>query len=336
MTIARPALLLVLAGLVLSACTSAPNTVVPLAGVPSASIEVPLASVGCTTGDTCVALGTSNAASGPATIGEDRKAHGTWHILNTPNTPSSRLDALVCAATSCLAGGAQPSGDLLWRYDATTRAVASLNAPTGGVDVRALACTSDSKCALVDSTGVVGAARLSFTSDAGATWSAPRAIPWTLNTTVTALACQNESTCLVAATTGTHVKLESSTDAGVTWTPLAVPGSWRAIKDLRCWTSRCAALAVGDATALVRSRDFAATWTSLALSSGARAVACANLTRCLVAGESSSGAGTITTILERRLHHTALVYAPTPLFAAACGVSVCVAIGASTLVAAKP
>lgn len=336
MTIARPAVLLVLAGLVLSACTSTPPAVTPLSGVPSASIEVPLAGVGCTTGDTCVALGTSNAVSGPTTIGEDRRAHGTWHALNMPNTPSSRLDALVCAATSCLAGGAQPSGDLLWRYDATTRAVASLNAPAGGEDVRALACTSDSSCALVDSTSVVGAARLSFTNDAGATWSAPRTIAWTLNTTVTSLACQNQSTCLVAATTGTHVKLESTIDAGITWTPLAVSSTWRALKDVHCWASRCAALAVGDTTALVRSRNFAATWTSLALSSGARSVACASLTRCLVAGESTSGAGTITTIFERRLHRAALVYAPTPLFAAACGVNVCVAIGASTLVAAKP
>lgn len=337
MTIARPRALLVIvvASLALAACgTTTPST--SLAGVPSASIEVPLTNVGCTSTDTCLALGTSNAASGPTALGEDRGTHGSWHTLSLPSAPSSRLDTLACARTSCLAGGAQPSGDLLWRYQVGTRAVSALTPPPGGQDVRALTCVSDASCALIDVTSVVGAARLAWTLDAGTTWTTPTAIPWSVNTTVTGIACSSESTCLVAATTGNHVRLEETTDAGATWTPLTVSGQWRVLRDLRCSSSQCTALAAGESNALVRTRNFATSWTSLTLAPGTHAVACTRLVRCVAVGQSTSGAGTITTITERHLHHEALLYAPTPLFAAACGARVCVAIGASTLVATAP
>ncbi len=330
----RSLLVIALGALALSACNSTTQSA-PLAGVPSASIEVPLTSVGCTTTDTCLALGASSATSGPTTLGEDRSAHGTWHPVRVPAAASARLDELACARTACLAGGAQLSGDLLWRYRSATHAVTVLDPPPGGQGVRALACASDTACVLIDVTSVVGAARLSWTSDAGATWTRPVAIPWSAHLTVTGVACRS-LTCVVVATSGTHVSLEETSDAGLTWTPLAVSAQWRTMKDLHCWHSSCVALVSGETSSLVRSRDFAATWTALALSSRTRAIACVHPTRCVAVGQSASGAGMVTTITERRVHDLALVYAPSVLFDAACGTSECAAIGASTLVALAP
>ncbi|HSN03321.1 MAG TPA: hypothetical protein VLS91_07545 [Acidimicrobiales bacterium] len=325
--------LLAVCALALSACGSPPPaSPPPITGVPSASIEVALSNVGCTASGTCLAVGASNRLGGLATVAEDRGARGPWRALAAPTLSPARIEATSCAATTCLVGGAQPTGTFLWRYDATARTIIPLNAPGGAQDVRALSCSSDVACALVDSTSVVGAARLAFTTDAGATWSAPVSMPWTANATVTALACASDS-CLVAARTPSSVRLESTNDAGATWTALAVPSAWRSLSDLTCWTTHCAALAQGDGAALVRSRDFGATWTTLALASSTRAVACSNLTRCVVAGATSSGAGSLATVRERRVHPLTLAYVPAALIGAACGAHRCAVIGTSTLVA---
>jgi hypothetical protein len=328
----RRAGILATCALALSACGSSPAAPPPITGVPSASIEVPLSSVGCTTSGTCVAVGASNRLGGLTTIAEDRGTRGPWRAVAVPVVASARLEAMSCAATTCLVGGAQSAGTFLWRYDATTRTISTLTPPAGAQDVRALSCSSNSACALVDSTSVVGPARLAFTSDAGATWTTPVAMPWTANASVTALACETD-TCLVAASTATAALLESTSDAGATWSSLSVPSRWRSLGDLSCWATHCAALAEGDGVALVRSRDFATTWTTLALPSSTRAISCSNLSRCLVAGQAPGGAGSLATVHERRLHALSLAYVPEPLTEVACAAHACAAIGASTLVA---
>ena len=328
----RQAGILVTCALALSACGSSPVVAPPVTGVPSASIEVPLSAVGCTTDGTCLAIGASNRVAGLTTVAEDRGPRGPWRALTAPSATSARIEAISCAATACLVGGAQPAGTFLWRYDATTRAISPVSAPAGAQDVRALSCSSDVACALVDSTSVVGAARLAFTLDAGATWTTPVAMPWTANATVTALTCSTNA-CLVAARTASSVLLESTNDAGATWTTSAVPGAWRSLSDLTCWSAHCAGLAQGGGAALVRSRDFGATWTTLALPASTRAIACSSLTRCVVAGQTSNGSGSLARVYERRLHALSLDYVPEPLIGAACAGHACAAIGASTLVA---
>ncbi len=320
------------ASLLLSACGSAPAAAPPVTGVPSASIEVPLSSVGCTTSGTCLAVGASNRLGGLSAVAEYRGTRGPWHSLAAPTAPSARIEAISCAATTCLVGGAQPAGTFLWRFDATSHTLNPLTAPAAAQDVRALSCSSDSACALVDSTSVLGPARLAFTSDAGATWTTPVAMPWTQNATVTALSC-SAATCLVAASAATEVLLESTSDAGATWTALAASSTWRSLGDLTCWSTYCAALAVGGGAALVRTRDLGATWTTLALNPSTRAIACSDLTHCVVAGQTPSGQGSLARVLKRRVHALALAYVPEPLIGAACAVHTCVAIGASTLVA---
>lgn len=328
----RQAGILATCALALSACGSAPAAAPPITGVPSASIEVPLSGVGCTTSGPCVAVGASNRVAGLTTVAEDRGSRGPWHALTAPSAPSARVEAISCAATICLVGGAQPAGTFLWRYDATTHTISPLSAPAGAQDVRALSCSSDVACALVDSASVVGAARLAFTSDAGATWTTPVAMPWTANATVTALACSSTS-CLVAASTPSSVLLESTSDAGATWSALAAPSAWRSLSDLTCWSTHCAGLANGGGARLVRSRDFGTTWTTLALPASTRAIACSNLTRCVVAGETSSGAGSLARVHGRLVHALTLAYVPEPLIDVACASRACAAIGASTLVA---
>ena len=318
--------------LALSACGSTPATPPPITGVPSASIEVPLSNVGCATSGTCLAVGTSNRVSGLATLAEDRTGRGPWRDVTVPAVSSARLEAMACAVTVCLVGGTRPTGTFLWRYDARTRTFTTLSPPAGEQDVRALSCSSDTSCALVDSTSVVSAARIAFTTDAGASWTTPRPIPSTQNATVTALACE-EHACVVAASTGSTPLLETTSDAGANWTSSTLPRAWHSLSDLTCWAAHCAALALGDGVALVRSRDFATTWTTLALPNSTRALACSNLSRCVVVGESNGGAGWLATVRERRLRVVSLDYVPTPLTDVACATHACAAIGASTLVA---
>ena len=115
----RHAAILAVGALALSACGSPPPAApAPIKGVPSASIEVPLSSVGCTTSGTCVAVGASNRPGGLTTIAEDRGTHGPWRSLAAPSLASARIEAMACATTTCLVGGAQPAGTFLWRFDA--------------------------------------------------------------------------------------------------------------------------------------------------------------------------------------------------------------------------
>ena len=323
--------------LVLAGCGTTAR-VAAIAGTPSISIAVPLRTVACTGTGTCVAVGASGADTGPATAGEYRAATGPWRALPVPAAPSSQVIASSCWSDGCLFGGARPSGDLVWYYDALTRTMSEVRSPAGGSDVSQLSCFAASSCALVDTTGIAAGARISFSTDAGATWTHPVDVTMAGGARVTALSCTSASDCLVVVTSPNSTSsIESTSDAGGTWTSVAIPATWQLVSSLSCHALDCAAL-VGAASGprFARSRDGGLTWRSTALSDQANAAACTAQGRCVLVGQSGPHQAWLATVVNKKLKSRALQYVPSPLNDVACGARTCAAIAVSTLVALQP
>ena len=69
--------------------------------------------------------------STPTSFGEYRVPSGRWARLSVPTADSSTyIAASSCWMDGCLFVGSQSSGDLLWRYDESTRAVTDVTAPS--------------------------------------------------------------------------------------------------------------------------------------------------------------------------------------------------------------
>jgi hypothetical protein len=325
------------AGLTLAACGTTAGTAY-VVGFPSRSISVPLRVVACTTSNSCVAVGTSGSDVGPSSVGEFRRPNGQWTPLYVPAAPSSLVTTSACWDSACLIGGTQPTGDLLWAYDATTRTVTTLATPHAGQGVSALSCFASESCAVIDSLGVAEGARISFTIDGGASWTTPLSMSWSIGDPVTAVSCADALNCLVAATAaGGRALVEVTLDGGVTWTVRPTSPTWNSLSSLSCTGLRCVGLASTSSGAVVeRTQTFARTWSSVALNQRANALACTSYTKCVVVGQTKSNNPWFATLRHRALHVEPLKYVPTPLTSAACGAKVCVAIGVSTVLALRP
>ncbi len=323
-----------IAGVVLAGCGVAHVVAPPVTGVPSQSLSVPLRTVACASDNVCVAIGATSAAVAVTTVGEYRAATGGWQALTVPTANSPLITASSCASDQCLIGGSQLTGDLLWRFDASTATVSALAAPPQGQGVVAISCFAASSCALVDSSSVVGNARLSVTQDGGVTWSSTAALSWATHDTISALTCTSALDCLaVGQAPGHPARVEATTDAGATWTALRTPGTWSSLTSLDCHAQWCAGLATTDqGSALVRSRNAGLTWTTTILPETATAVSCAGTQRCVLAGASSRG-GWLARVNGRHVTTVALRYVPSTLTELSCGTGVCSAVGPSTLVA---
>ena len=328
-------------GLVLSValagCTTA--TAQPtVRGYPSSSISVPLHVVACTTTDTCVALGTSGADAAPSSVGEVRRANGTWTALYVPPALSSLLSSAACWSSGCLIGGTQPTGDLLWNFDGPHHSVVATSAPRGGLGISDLSCFAPFACAAVDASGGSAGARLSFTSDGGTTWSVARAMAWTSNDSPTALACSDALNCLASASTPDgNAVLDVTHDGGATWSPLASASSWRSLSGLSCLGLDCVGLAsTPNGSALVRTKSFGQTWRVVPLAQITNALACTRRARCALVGQLSDHRAWLAVLHAHKLKSVATRYVPTPLTSVACGATVCAAINTSTVVSLRP
>lgn len=324
-----------LTSVALAGCTTA--TAQPtVRGYPSSSISVPLHVVACTTTDTCVALGTSGADAAPSSVGEVRRANGTWTALYVPPALSSLLSSAACWSSGCLIGGTQPTGDLLWNFDAPHRSVVAASAPSGGLGISALSCFAPFACGAIDASGA--GARLSFTSDGGATWSLARAMAWTSNESPSALACSDALNCLASASgRGGSALLDVTHDGGATWTPLASANSWRSLSELSCRGLDCVGLAsTSSGSALVRTTSFGQTWRVEPLDHTTNALACTRHARCALVGQLSDHGAWLAVLHARKLKPLVTRYIPAPLTSVACGTTVCAAINASTVVSLRP
>lgn len=328
---------LVIGALLLAGCNST-LAVTHVTGTPSIGISVPLRTVACTTTGSCVALGTTGSNLVPSSVGEYRENNGTWSTLVVPGAPSSVITAASCWSIGCLIGGEQPSGNLLWGYNASSQSLVVLRAPSVGQGVRALDCFALATCAVIVGTGVNAVSKLSFTTDGGATWSRGLTLDWSLGETVSDLSCTDSTDCLVSAVSSSStLDLEVTHDGGLTWTARSTPSAWTSLTSLTCSALRCVGLAQRSTTSLlVRTSTFARTWTTEKLAARANAIACATLRHCVIAGERSSGAPWLATFDDAKLSVTSLKYVPSPLVDVACGAKLCAAIGVSTVLTLRP
>jgi hypothetical protein len=320
------------AALVLANCGTTPTSAPRALGTPAFSISVPLTNVGCTRTDVCVALGTSNASVEPNAVGEYSTPSGRWLNLTLPTSTSPVIDTAACSGTSCLLGGSGPGSDLLWLFNAKGDTVDPVTPPAGGIGIEALAC-NNLICGLID-TGVQGdIPRLSLSSDGGADWAAPIALPWAKSDAITTVSCGTLLACAVGTLSSTHqFALRVTQDGGTTWAARSLPSSWTSLRSLSCQGRRCVALASeGESTALVRSTTFTRTWSSVALPSKGNALACTTTTSCFVAGENVSGDAWLARVDKRDVTTVKLRYVPTPLEGIACGSKVCAAIAVTTV-----
>lgn len=325
------------AALLLAACGATTIVAPRIKGLPSISISVPLSAVGCTLSNSCVAVGTSNATVGPTSVGQYRRPSGRWSPLAVPWVASSSVGLSSCWSSQCLLGGSSPSGDLLWRYDATTHTVVSLVAPTGGTDVHALSCYATLSCAMVDA-GVVGPPRVTFTTDGGTTWTTPTPIAPASHDTVSTITCTSELRCVVAAaTTSDLLALYVTSDGGAAWTLLATPPSWSSLSSMDCRGVHCVALVTtSNGSRFVRSSKFATRWAGSPLSGTAIALACTTLSHCVVVGSNGPSTPWLASVHHATVGAETLQYVPSPLLGVACGTTICTAIGVTTVVSLAP
>ncbi len=307
-------------------------------GLPSISISVPLHTSACTLSGSCIALGTTGSDSLPTTVGEYRESNGTWSSLVVPNAPSSLITSASCLATECLIGGIQPSGNLLWNYNASSQSVVALGSLAGGQGIRTLSCFGASSCAAVITDGVNTASTITFSTNDGATWSSRAPLPWSSSDTVTDLTCTNALTCLVSATSDSNtLDLEATLDGGTTWSQRTTPSTWTSLTSLTCSKRRCVGLAsTASKSYVATTTTFGRRWLATKLPAAVNALACTTITRCVVVGETSSGNPWFAADDDGQLTVAALKYVPSPLVSVACARKVCTAIGVSTLLASRP
>jgi hypothetical protein len=325
---------LVLTGtLVLAGCTNVPAALSAV-GVPSLSLNAPLTTVACASSGACIALGASGGANAPTTAAQIRNHKGVWSALNVPAAPLASFYSGSCAMTTCYFGGAKSSGELLWSINTDNGHVASLKGPPGGLVIRDLSCVSDANCTVID-VAANNLIRVSHTTDAGATWSAPRTLRWALGGG-TALACVAVTDCYIASTSSTHVvTLRHTLDGGAVFAAVATPATWRSLTSLMCVT-QCTALLTTASGSAIATQGKSNIWHQTPLTFNAAALSCASTTLCLAVGQTGVQTPTMAQWSAHGAHIVSLTYVPSALTDVACQPQVCVAIGVTTVVSLRP
>lgn len=330
------------AALVLASCgTAAVVPSPPVSGVPSISISVALTSVGCTT-NSCVAIGASTIDDSPMSVGELRGVSGGWKGIATPTVTSAvSFQGSSCWADTCMFVGQDATGDVIWRFEASTGLVSRVNPPSGGTGVQAVSCYASLSCATIDdATG--SAPRFETTSDGGDTWSTPVLLPQS-GDTVRFLACGTSLDCIVAMSSSNNfVDIYATLDGGNTWTQrtTSVTSGWETLTSMTCRKLVCVGLAQEQSRwHIVRTATLGRTWSvkspfSVAVNT-APTFACSTLTRCVLGGTKDGSTPWLATYNDGALKAQRLKYIPSPILQLACGHKICAGIGVTTLLALR-
>jgi hypothetical protein len=330
--VGRSALLLTCALLLVGCSTDA--VAVSAVGLPSLSLSAPLTTVACTPSGACVAVGASGATNAPTTTAQIRNRKGVWSALNVPAAPLASFYSGSCATTTCYFGGAKSSGELLWWINADNGHVGALSGPAGGLVIRDISCVSNADCIVLD-VAANNLARLSHTTKAGATWSAPRTLRW-VHASGAALACIAVTDCFLASTSPAHVvTLRHTLNGGATWLAVAVPATWHSLNSLQC-AIECTALVTTASGSAIATLGKSNAWHQAALTIDATALSCAQTTLCLAVGQLGNRTPAMVRWDPHGAHSVALTYVPSPLTDVACQPEVCVAIGVTTVVSLRP
>lgn len=326
----RTALAIVAGGLLLAACGSTAPAPATLDGVASVSVSVPLSAVGCTTNDTCYAVGTTGVDTTVTTAAQYNVKGGAWHALVAPSAPYGTLTTSSCWRDGCLFGGSGPTGgDLVWSVTGTSH-FTTVSAPTNGAGVTDISCYGEGTCAVLDVSGT-GVARLSTTADAGASWDAPRVLTAaSIPFTATSLSCLSSLNCVVAVhlTSSNTSVVDITEDGGGSWTQTS-SGAWSNIDDLHCAQSWCVARATPTtgADAVVTSNTDGTSWSSPVTPNGHAVtnIACAALHHCVAVQSTGVAVRSGSHWTSFQLH-----YVPGPLVSVSCGHRWCAAVSAQS------
>ena len=339
-SLARVAATMSVAGAILASCATATVAAPHVTGLPAISISVPLSTVGCTTNNSCVALGTSDLGVTPASFGEYRLSSGRWARLSVPTADSSTyIEASSCWVDGCLFVGSQSSGDLLWRYDESTHAVTSVSAPPSAMGIEAVSCFSSMTCAILDVSR--SGPRFLTTDDGGTTWSAPVTLGVAPHDSVAALSCTIQLHCMAILSNGSDgVEVYVTSDGGATWAPRTgfATVSWATLTSLTCVGRKCLGVAnLSTGWRIVRTDNFGRSWSKVdSLSSTDPTLACTTLERCVIGGVKHFTAPWLATVISGAVTSVKLKFVPTPIGDVACGSKVCAAIGVTTVMALRP
>jgi hypothetical protein len=330
------------AGAVLASCATATVASPHVTGLPAISISVPLSTVGCTTNNSCAALGTSNLDVSATSVGEYRLANGRWAALSVPNAdPSTFLASSSCWNDGCLFVGTQLSGDLVWRYDASTHAVTTATAPKAASGIEAVSCYTSMTCAILDfaKTGP----RFLTTDDGGTTWSSPVTLGVPSQDSVTSLSCPSELECMASFLNASNgIEVYVSGDGGATWTPRTTFSTvtWAALTSLTCAGRKCLGLAkLSTGWRIVRTNNFGRSWSKVASLHGSiLTLACTSLKHCVIGGMKTflSSSPFLAMVTSDSVRAVKLKYVPSPISDVACGSKICAAIGVTTVMALRP
>ena len=330
------------AGAVLASCATPTVTSPHVTGLPAISISVPLSSVGCTTNNSCVALGTSSLDVSLTSVGEYRLTSGRWAALAVPNAdPSTVITSSSCWSEGCLFVGSQSSGDLVWRYDASSHSVTAEKAPAGATGIDAVSCYTSMTCAILESSK--NGPRFLTTTDGGTTWSAPVTFGVPSQDFVTALSCPSRLKCMASfESSSSDIAVYVTQDGGATWSPRTSFSTvtWSVLTSLNCAGKKCRGLAkLSTGWRIVRSDNFGRSWSKVvSLHGSILTLACTTLERCVIGGMKNflSSSPWLATVTSNKVTPVKLKYVPSPISDVACGSRICVAIGVTTVVTLRP
>jgi hypothetical protein len=327
---------LLVSGIVLASCVtaSAPH----VTGIPSIGISVPLHLSACTTSDSCIAIGTTSSSTPPTSVGEYRESNGTWSSLVVPNAPSSILTSSSCVSTTCVIGGVEPAGNLIWKYNASSQSVSASATPKGGIGIRALDCFAPTSCVAVIASAASSISRISFTQNLATSWSREAPLLWSTNDTIDNIICTDLSNCLVSAINDQHkLVLEVTHDAGASWSRRRTPSLWSSLSSLTCVNLRCVGIVTTSTSELIaRTSTFGRQWRWIGAAARPEALSCTSIDTCVVVGETNANQPWLAVLNTLSLRMAHLRYVPSPLIDVACGSRICASIGVSTVLVYRP
>ena len=346
-----------LAGLLLSACgrnSSTPAAVSGLSviGTPSLNISVPLTTVGCTTTDYCLAVGTTTLESGATSAAQVIGPTGGWHSITIAPISAGSVSRIACGAHTCLIYGRNATGPLLFTWsvgDAGTTAVPLPDTFLGLADLTCSASTTLDICTAVsDSEPPAFAVSQNF----GRTWTPLTLLSQWLTTTAAQVVdarCSTASCATVGSVpTGLSYYQLSPSRSSVTTSTLNSPTSSLPTRSSSTTSSLpkktfvatwCDSLSPVSCTLVVRGSP--SSTAALSISHGKKhqvvvpagsTIACAAHTGCAAL----TASGPIAAANWQHTLHVTQTYVPDRFVSVACGRSRCAAVSATTATYFRP
>jgi len=323
-------------------------------GTPSLNISVPLTTVGCTTTDYCLAVGTTTLEAGATSTAQVIGPTGGWHSITISPIPAGTVSRVACGAHTCLISGRDATGAFLLTWSVGDASTTAVSLPGTFLGIADLTCspttTLDTCTAVSDSEPPAFAVSQNF----GRTWTPIILLSqWLTATkaTVVDVRCSTTS-CAAVGTTATGLSAvqlnpgpSTSTTSSISTTSTSILSSPATVSSTLSLakktlvTTWCDRLEPTHCTVIVRSADSATHATSFSgvgqhhvVVPAGHTIACATQSGCVAITSSGVLAAT-------NWHHSLSVtqtYVPDHFVSVACGTTRCAAISTTTATYFRP